>query len=375
MCTQNIAHELVKKGHFVHILTTGMKGFRKISDDSGVTIFRVPVIGRKDLNVASNISMLTFPITSIPKGLLLCLKHKYDIINTHFYAPSGVTGMVVSFLTRIPNVLYIHGADVYDPSRMHKTPAGKGILSRLLRISARIQNFFARTIACQSSNTYENIHTYIKPKKDVTIIPLPFKKPPAVKATKKALGLDPKKFYLLSVGRAVKRKGYEYLVQALPSLDNSIHLLIMGEGPVIPELKKMSKELGVVDRLHCLGHISEDTEKFKYYAASDLYVLSSLHEGMGIIVQEAMEFGLPVVATNHGGQVDLIKENINGLLVPPENPKLLAAAIKKIYNSTSLQKKFGLKNKEIIKNYYAPIIVDKYLDLFYESIKKNSRMK
>ncbi len=143
VCTQNVAHELAKKGHMVHILTTVAKGLPAVSEEEGVTIFRVPVIGRKDLNVASNISMLTFPLTSIPKGLKLCFKYKYDIINTHFYAPSGPTGMIVSLLSRIPNVLYIHGADVYDPTRMHKTPAGKGFLSWLLRLNARIQNVFA----------------------------------------------------------------------------------------------------------------------------------------------------------------------------------------------------------------------------------------
>ena len=142
-------------------------------------------------------------------------------------------------------------------------------------MSKRIQNFFAKEIVCQSTNTYENIHKYIKPKKNVKIIPLPFKRPYVAKVTKKEMGLDPKIFYLLSVGRAVKRKGFEYLVQILPSLDSSIHQLILGDGPVISELKKMAKELGVADRLHCLGYIPEDIEKFKYYAASDLYVLSS----------------------------------------------------------------------------------------------------
>ena len=62
VCTQNVAHELVRKGHVVHVLTSALKGLPRVSDDNGVTVFRVPVIGRKDLNVASNISMLTFPL-------------------------------------------------------------------------------------------------------------------------------------------------------------------------------------------------------------------------------------------------------------------------------------------------------------------------
>lgn len=369
VCTQNVARALVEKGHTVHILTTGAKGLARESNEEGVKIFRVPVFGRKDLSTASNLSMFTFPMTSIPKGLLLCLKHRYDIINTHFYAPSGPTGMVLSFITRIPNVLYIHGADVYDPTRLDKTPAGRGFLSRLLRLSARMQNYIARSIACQSSNTRENIENFIKPRKPVTVIPLPFQKPEHPASSRKDLGLDPKKYYMLSAGRVVKRKGYDYLVQAMPSLDKNIHLMILGDGPELPALKSLASSLGVDERIHFLGYISSDEEKFRYYSVCDLYVLSSLHEGMGIVVQEAMEFGMPLVATNHGGQVDLIKDGVNGILVPPGDPKALAEAIRKVYKSRKLASAFGSRNRELIRGYYAPKIADEYVRLFDRSLK------
>jgi glycosyltransferase involved in cell wall biosynthesis len=369
VCTQNVARALAEKGHTVHILTSGAKGLPRESDEEGVKVFRVPVLGRKDLSTASNLSMFTFPLTSIPRGLLLCLKHRYDIINTHFYAPSGPTGMVLSFITRIPNALYIHGADVYDPTRLEKTPAGTGLLSRLLRLSARIQNYFARAIACQSSNTRENIENYIRPAKPVTVIPLPFQKPEHPGSSRKELGLDPKKYYMLSAGRVVKRKGYDYLIQAMPSLDRNIHLLVLGDGPELPALKSLAAELGVDERVHFLGYISSDEEKFRYYSVCDLYVLSSLHEGMGIVVQEAMEFGLPVVATNHGGQVDLIKDGVNGILVPPGDPKALAEAIRKVYKSRKLASSFGARNRELIGGYYAPKIAEEYVRLFEKSIR------
>ncbi|HPA70956.1 MAG TPA: glycosyltransferase family 4 protein [Spirochaetota bacterium] len=364
VCTQNVSKALAKKGHTVHILTSGAKGLPAESVEEGVKVFRVPVLGRKDLATASNLSMFTFPMTSIPKGLLLCLKHRYDIINTHFYAPSGPTGLVLSLISRIPNVLYIHGADVYDPTRLDKTPAGRGLLSRLLRASAKLQNRFARAVACQSSNTRENIETYIKPSKQVTVIPLPFQRPEHPETSRKALKLDPKKYYLLSAGRVVKRKGYDHLIRALRSLHKNIQLLILGDGPELPALKELASSLGVDDRVRFLGYIASDEEKFRYYGACDLYVLSSLHEGMGIVVQEAMEFGMPVVATNHGGQVDLISDGVNGLLVPPGDPDALAGAIRRVHADRKLAKKFGSKNRELIERYYAPGIAGEYERLF-----------
>ncbi len=368
VCTQTVGNALVAKGHTVHILTSGMKGLPKKSIENGVMVFRVPVLGRKDLSTASNLSMFTFPLSSIPKGILLCWKYKYDIINTHFYAPSGPTGMVLSLMFRIPNVLYIHGADVYDPTRLNKTPAGRGLLSALLRLSAKLQSKLAKKIACQSSDTKKNIEIYIKPKKDITIIPLPFAKPSHPESSKKSLGLDPRKYYLLSAGRVVKRKGYDYLLRAMTELPDRIHALIMGDGPELTNLKNLASDLGINTRVHFLGFVQRDEDKYRYYAAADLYVLSSLHEGMGIVVQEAMEFGLPVVATNHGGQIDLIAHNINGILVPPQNPHALSEAILTIYRSRSLARAYGEKNLEMIQKYYSPAIANQYLSLFEASL-------
>ena len=368
--TQSLAQALVKKGHTVHILTTGTKDLPKETDEEGVKIFRVPVLFRKDLKTASDMSMLTFPITSIPKGLKLCIKYKYDIINTHFYAPSGPTGMVLSFLTRIPNVLYVHGADVYDPTRINKTPAGKGILSWLLRINARMQNRFAKALACQSSNTKGNVIEYIKPKKEVNIIPLPFNIPDHPKAIRKDIGLKEKNYYLLSAGRAVKRKGYNFLIEAMTNLSKNIHCVIIGDGPEIPELQKLAEKLGIEDRVHLLGYVEKEEDKFKYYDLCDLYVLSSVHEGMGIVIQEAMEFGMPVVATNHGGQVDLIQDGVNGILVDPCDSKILADAIDKVYKDKKLSNKYGKKNTEFIKKYYSDSIADMFLELYSKHLKK-----
>jgi len=368
--TQTLAKELVRKGHSVHILTTWMKGFPRESDEEGVRIFRVPVLFRTDLKTATNISMLSFPITSIIKGLWLCRKFKYDIINTHFYAPSGPTGMVLSILTRIPNVLYVHGADVYDPTRMNKTPAGKGVLSFLLRQSARLQTVFARSLACQSSDTRRNIERYVAAGKTVRVIPLPFQKPAHPAASRAALGMKPKLFYLLSAGRVVKRKGYDYLIRAMRMLDERIHLIIIGEGPELAPLSALSKELGLEKRVRLLGYVEREEDKYRYYRACDMFVLSSVHEGMGIVVQEAMEFGMPVVAPNHGGQVDLIRDGKNGTLVPPSDPGALAAAIDALYRNKRKRELYGRENARLIRNYYVERIAGEFLDWYRGALKR-----
>jgi len=70
------------------------------------------------------------------------------------------------------------------------------------------------------------------------------------------------------------------------------------------------------------------------------------------------------VATNHGGQVDLISDGVNGLLVPPGDPDALAGAIRRVHADRKLAKKFGSKNRELIERYYAPGIAGEYERLF-----------
>jgi L-malate glycosyltransferase len=374
--TMRLAKALAKKGHHVDILTTWFDGLKKVEKVDGYTVYRVKVLGRTDLKAASNVSMFTFPLSSVPKGIELCLRNKYDIINTHFYAPTGPTGFILSMLFGIPNVLYIHGADVFDPSRLNKTPAGKGIIPALLRLSTKLQNWRAKAISCQSSDTKSNIERYIKPQKPITIIPLPFEAPIHPKTPKwslrKELGLEKDLFYILCAGRVVQRKGYQYLIRALAKLDKNIHVNIVSEGPDIEKLENLATDLGVKDRIvfQSKDHYIEYDEWYKFFAASDLFVMPSLHEGMGIAIQEAMEFGLPVVSTNSGGQKDLIIEERNGYLIDPKSVNQLVKTITKVFLSRFIREKMAKNNKEDIRKFYADKIADRFVDLYKSALKK-----
>jgi glycosyltransferase involved in cell wall biosynthesis len=92
-------------------------------------------------------------------------------------------------------------------------------------------------------------------------------------------------------------------------------------------------------------------------------VLSSLHEGFGIVLQEAMQVGLPIVATNNGGQVDFVKEGENGFLVEPKNSKLIAQKIKEIIKNDNLKNKISQKNKKNIDKFGIKEIAKDYLKL------------
>jgi len=133
-----------------------------------------------------------------------------------------------------------------------------------------------------------------------------------------------------AAGRLVSQKGFDLLILALNMLAEegvAFRAAIAGRGPELPLLKKMAKDAGVSDRVVLLGHV-EDIPSF--LAALDVFVFPSRMEGRSNALAEAMASRAPIVVTDIPGNDELIVHEKTGLLVPPEDPRALARAIKRI---------------------------------------------
>jgi glycosyltransferase involved in cell wall biosynthesis len=146
---------------------------------------------------------------------------------------------------------------------------------------------------------------------------------------------------VVSVGRLVYYKGFEYLIRAMPGVQST--LLIIGEGPLRRQLSKLASELGVADRVHFLGKVDQELLVSCYHAAS-VFVLASVarSEAFGIVQTEAMAAGLPVINTRLDSGVPYVSlHNQTGLTVPPANPEALASAINSLLDDDALRKRLG----------------------------------
>lgn len=360
VATYDLAIEWLKYGQ-VDILTSGFKGLPAYENTNGINVHRVKIFFRKSRDAATFISMLSYLITGFIRGFFLCRRNRYDVINTHFAVPSGPLGYILSRIFNIPNVLSLHGGDIYDPSKK-LSPHKSFIFSRVVRF---ILNKADRIIA-QSTNTRDNAFKYYNPAKEVGIIPLAFHPPAMLKTTRKSLKLEDDVFYLITVGRLIKRKSIDTLLVALSEIKNKkIKLLIAGDGPEKEHLAEIVRNRGLEQRVVFLGYIT-DEDKFRYLSVSDLFVLTSLHEGFGIVFMEAMHAGLPVVATNHGGQTDLLKQYENALLIDVGDSKACSMAILEFAGNKNLYKKCSINNKKRIRNYYADKVAMEYINIFRE---------
>ena len=359
-----LAKGFLECGHEVDCLTSWYKGLPRQEVVDGVNVYRVKVLGRKSLPTASMISLISYPLAGLWMGIKLCRKNKYSFINTHFVVPSGPLGFVLSKIFHLPNIISLHGGEIYDPTK--KTSPHHFLPLRYL-----IRNLINKstcTIA-QSQNTRENTKKYYQTSTDISIIPLPYEPFKFTRVGRKNLGLREDKKYCIGVGRLVKRKGFEYFVKSFKSLGRNIEGIIIGDGPERENLNSLAKNLGVSNRIHFVGQVSE-REKFQYLASSDVYVLSSMHEGFGIVLQEAMQVGLPIVSTNFGGQVDIVKDGVNGFLIKPKDTKTLANKIKFIINNPILCEAISSKNKKEISKYNIKKVACQYLELVKTQMSK-----
>jgi glycosyltransferase involved in cell wall biosynthesis len=167
----------------------------------------------------------------------------------------------------------------------------------------------------------------------------------------------------------VKRKGYEYAIKALCLLTEEypFHYYIIGDGPDEPGLKNMVATLGMKDKVTFLGYLSDET-KFQYLAGSDIYLLPSIHEGFGICLLEAMYCGLPIVSTNNGGQLDILKNHENALLAEAQDSDAFSMKIRELLADEGMKTAFSSNNRRDITHYYIENIAKMYENIYRELI-------
>jgi glycosyltransferase involved in cell wall biosynthesis len=184
------------------------------------------------------------------------------------------------------------------------------------------------------------------------------------------LGADelPSSRLLVACGRLKALKGFDYLIEALAEVRKTVPatLWIVGEGEERAALEKKAQRLGLQDCVRLLGF---QNNPFKYMAAADVFVLSSLFEGFGNVIVEAMACGVPVVATAcpYGPQ-EIISDGQNGILVPPADAPALAAGILRVLNDGAVSRKLAVAGKERSNDFNAQTIATAYGNLFSEVV-------
>ncbi|PIP35439.1 MAG: 1,2-diacylglycerol 3-glucosyltransferase [Desulfobacterales bacterium CG23_combo_of_CG06-09_8_20_14_all_52_9] len=367
LVTRDILEQMAGLGHKPTVITSGFKGLKSHENVNGVNIIRVPVLFRRKMEVASIPSMLSYFPSSVLHAVRSLNGRMYDIINTHFAIPSGPTGYVLSKIFHLPNILSIHGGDIFDPSKAfspHKSLLFSTMVKAMLKTADRV--------VAQSEDTRQNAYKYYRVNRPIEIIPLGIKKSVFCKKTRRDFGLDPDEIVFCTIGRLIKRKNIDDALVILSILQNNHHFkfLIIGEGPEKNHLAKLVQKYGLAGTVRFIGNVS-DEEKFQLLAISDIYISTALHEGFGLVFLEAMECGLSIVCYNRGGQNDFLKDGKTGFLIKVGDTNTFSRRIAQLVNSRELRKTVSVFNKQSVKKYYINHCAQKYVSLFQDVIYMN----
>ena len=163
------------------------------------------------------------------------------------------------------------------------------------------------------------------------------------------------------VSRLEEAKGVDLVVRALADVPGA-ELVIAGDGPARSALEHLASELGVADRVTFRGWVHPTGE---CYCDLDVYVIASHSEVLSMSVLEAMQRGLPVVATDVGGLREAVNDGVTGFVVPPDDVPALAAALRRLIADPTLRRSFGDAGlKEARERFSAPMMVENYLTLY-----------
>lgn len=173
------------------------------------------------------------------------------------------------------------------------------------------------------------------------------------------------------IGRITKDKGFETLKKSIPNIikiNPYIKFIIGGEGPYLEEFKRDLIEYLNSKNVICLGKINNVPEVL---FSSDIFLLLSKHENLSNALLEAATIGIPVIATNVGGNPEVITDGINGFLIQPNNPNELIEKVLVLANDLELRTAFAQRINTTIEEKFSQTIILNQISQMYDSLLTN----
>jgi phosphatidyl-myo-inositol dimannoside synthase len=262
-----------------------------------------------------------------------CSKNRYDIIHVHWPFPHIVFGYSASRFGKSKLISSFYGVELRWVKK--KLP----IFMPLLKFAIK------KSDAVTAISTYTANEIFEIAPTNITIIPFGAA---VTVSNQMAIAKDNRTKNILFVGRLVERKGVKYLIEAIELVNRTTEasLTIVGEGSEKCNLEALVKEKGLVDKVNFTGKITQ-AQLEDFYGNCDIFALPAITdskgdtEGLGVVLLEAMAYRKPVIGSELGGIPDIIKNGLNGLLVPEKDSAKLAEAILQILQKPEMAKRFG----------------------------------
>lgn len=371
---QLLAKKLVEKGVSVDLITGWWKfGTSRKETIDGIKVFRNfcgwGIFGIKNSRMIRMFGGITYVFSL---GVYLFLHgREYDLIHVHqFLYPAFVSVLMGKKVLKKPVLVKSASSGVTsDINLLRRFPFGDFQLNFLLKE--------LDYLVAISKATGKDFREIGYPESRISYIPNGVEVSVPEKTTYNQV------IRVITITRLSQEKGVDILLKAWTEVvreEKGLKLLIVGAGPLEYQLKTLSQSLGIAESVDFVGEVQNASN---YLIESDLFVLSSKSEGMSNALLEAMIYGIPCIATQVGGNGELLggeskeisREGYllvkNGLLVNPDDVKGLTEAILYFIRNRSKREEMGRRGRQFIQeNYSIDWVAERYMALYQSILNK-----
>ena len=383
-----IAQGIAARGHAVHVVLPWHPQVDRAPVERGVHLhyFRyapasLSVFGyaqglRADVHLKAT-AYLTAPLASIAailKTRQVARRYGATILHGHWVIPGGVIAALAAS-TDLPLAISLHGSDVYVAERYHLLGhVARWAFSRAGWVTACSDDLRQRAIGLGASKDHIEVLPYGVDAKR-------FSPDPSTGAqTRAQLGVPLDAPLILTAGRLVRKKGFEFLIDAMAKLALTwpeLRLMIVGGGDLDAELRQRARDAGISHRVTFAGNVSQNTIP-SYLNAADLVVVPSVRDTAGNVdglpnfLLEALVSGTTVVTTDVGGIRSVAKDGPTAVVVPPANADALADAIHTMLGQPERRRALGAAARAELQRNRSWADFSEQLEAVYDRLAKES---
>jgi glycogen synthase len=351
----HLSTALASKGVKVHVVTKDHPGAPEYEESEGVHIYRVvnypPDIPQEEWvpwTLQFNVALLEKAVALVNDIKNVSVIHAHDWLVAHAAAS-------LKHAYRIPMVATVHATE-YGRHQGHLP----GPMNKLIhQIEWWLTFESARTICC-SRYMMDQINTIFQlPPDKVDIIPNgidtdSFRRSVKVDLFKRKY-VPPGDKLVFFVGRLVYEKGVQTVIEAMPLVLEKVPgvtFVVAGTGPHLNQLKSMTRDLGLEEKVRFTGHVDFD-DLCAFYNCADLTVVPSLYEPFGMVVLESMAVDTPTIVADTGGLKEIVVHEETGLKFEPGNPGSLALAMLRVLTDSRLSSRLTADARSYMGDRYS----------------------
>jgi len=285
------------------------------------------------------------------KAMRVAQKRGATVMHGHWVVPGGVIAAIAR--PALPLVVSLHGSDVFVAERtVAARAAARRVLARSGAVTACSQDLADRAIALGADAGRVEVVPY-------GVDPARFR--PWTQADRAALrqraGIPAGGPLVAAAGRLVRKKGFEYLIDALPHAGANVHLVIAGSGDLAAELSARARSGPAADRIHFVGNVSQDAVG-EWFASADVVAVPSVHDQTGNVdglpntLLEGLASGTPVVTTRAGGIGSVVEPDRSAMIVPEKDSRALGDAIAALIADADRRSRLGREGRALVERQF-----------------------